>query len=119
MWDPAWSTGASSEREKSGGKVEDDEDAAEPHGELWRIVAEEHVEVEGGDGVEEGAAGDEQGLDDHWPVRGMCQRSCTGVDVGGRGAYTVRSFPICTIQTDPHVICTIAKRNMKQTTIGP
>ena len=59
---------ADGEGEDSGGEVDDNEDGGEPEGEFGGVVAEEHVEVDGGNGVEEGTAGDEEGLDYHWAV---------------------------------------------------
>ena len=59
---------AEGEGEDGGGKIDDDEDGGEPEGEFGRVVAQEHVEMERGDGVEEGTAGDEEGLDYHWAV---------------------------------------------------
>ena len=59
---------ADGEGEDSGGEVDEDEDGGEPEGEFGGIVAQEHVEVDGGDGVEKGTSGDEEGLDYHWTV---------------------------------------------------
>ena len=66
---------ADGEGEDGGGEVDDDEDRGEPEGEFGWIVAEEHVEVDGGDGVEEGTTGDEEGLDDHRAVVRQNQRN--------------------------------------------
>ena len=59
---------ADSKGEDGGGKIDDDEDGGEPEGEFRRVVAKELVEVEGGDGVDKGTAGDEVGLNYHWAV---------------------------------------------------
>ena len=69
MGDVRGGTDADGEGDDDGGEVDGDEDEGEPDGEAGRVVAEEHVEVDGGDGVEEGAARDEEGLDDHWAGR--------------------------------------------------
>ena len=67
---------ADGEGEDGGGEVDDNEDGGEPEGEFGGVVAEEHVEVDGGDGVEKGTAGDEEGLNYHWAVvRQTPQRS--------------------------------------------
>ncbi len=49
--------GASGEGEDCGAEVDEDEDGREDEGELGRVVAEEHVQVDGGEGVEKGTAG--------------------------------------------------------------
>ena len=85
------------------------------------------MEVDRGDGVEEGTAGDEEGLDYHWTVvrqnhkdqllirNGVC-RGCGNVVWE---SYTLRLLPSCTTQMEPQAIWTIEKRRMKQTTMGP
>lgn len=47
---------AGSEEENGGAEVENDEDGGEPDGHFRRVVAEQHVQMDGGDGVEEGTA---------------------------------------------------------------
>lgn len=69
-------TGAHGEGEDDGAEVDEDEKGGEPEGHFWGVVAEEHVEVEGGEGVEEGTAGYEEGLDDHWSVGFFSVLSC-------------------------------------------
>lgn len=59
---------ADGEGEDGGGEIDKDENGGETESEFGWVVAEEHVEVDGGDGVEEGTAGNEEGLDYHWPV---------------------------------------------------
>ena len=63
-----WGGDADGEGKDGGGEIDEDEDGGEPESEFGGVVAEEHVEVEGGDGVEERTAGDEEGLDYHWAV---------------------------------------------------
>lgn len=59
---------AGGEGEADGGDVEEGESEGEPHRQAGWVVAEEHVQVDGGDGVEEGAAGEEESLDYHGAV---------------------------------------------------
>lgn len=68
--------GAGGEGEYSGAEVDDDEDGGKPHSHFRRVVAEEHVQMDGGDGVEEGTAWYEQGLYDHGSVMRL-SRDCT------------------------------------------
>lgn len=49
--------GADGEGKDGGDEVDDDEDGGEGDCHFWGVVAEEQVEVDGGEGVEEGTAG--------------------------------------------------------------
>lgn len=60
--------GAGGKRENGGAEVDDDEGEGEPHGHSGRVVAQQHVQVDGGDGVEEGTAWYEKCLYDHRSV---------------------------------------------------
>ena len=55
-WDSRGGTNANGKGKDDGGEEKDDENGGENHGHPWWIIAEQHMEVDGGNGVEEGAA---------------------------------------------------------------
>ena len=56
--------GAGGEVDDAGGEVAEREEGGEPEGQLGGVGAREDVQVQTGDGVEEGEARDDEGLDD-------------------------------------------------------
>lgn len=104
-----WPTGCKHQQRAE--EIDEGEYRGEAESQGGWIDAEEEVEVKGWDDVEEGAAGDQEGLDDF----GAAKR-CQLMGGGRKGdSYTVMVSPRLAIQTEPKAISAML-RNMRTTT---